>query len=156
MGALRDWLLSITAAALAVALAQALTPAGTVKKVGRLVGGLVLLLVVVRPVLQLDMGELAVDVAGYTVPEMTTVAEDVLASHIADSTAAYIEERAAELGCCCTAQVEVETGEDGWPLPVEAELTGTLTEGQRLVLARMLMEELNIQTERQHFKEVER
>ena len=35
MTMLKDWLLGVTAAALAVALAQALTPEGTVKKIGR-------------------------------------------------------------------------------------------------------------------------
>ena len=49
MNGLREWLLGVVAAALAVSLAQSLTPDGTVKRVGRLVGGLVLLLAVVRP-----------------------------------------------------------------------------------------------------------
>ena len=49
MSFLREWLLGVTAAALAVALAQALTPEGTVKKLLRITGGLVLLLAVVRP-----------------------------------------------------------------------------------------------------------
>lgn len=49
MTGIKNWLLGITAAALAVSLAQALTPEGTVKKIGRLVGALVLLLAALRP-----------------------------------------------------------------------------------------------------------
>lgn len=71
----RSWLLGVVAAALAVAMAQALTPEGAVKKVGKLVGGLVLLLAVTKPILQLDPGDLAVAAAAYGVPEAETAAQ---------------------------------------------------------------------------------
>ena len=42
IGALREWLLSVTAAAILCALAQGLIPPGPVRRVGRLTAGLVM------------------------------------------------------------------------------------------------------------------
>lgn len=153
MAALRAWLLSVTAAAFAVALAQALTPAGTVKKVGKLVGGLVLLLAVVRPVLRLDVDELAVHAAFYDQAPAEELRRSALGTHIANSTAAYIVQQAAQLGAVCSAVVEVETDADGWPVPVAAEMTGSMTKAQRQALSALLTAELNIPVEGQIFGE---
>ena len=153
MAALRTWLLSVTAAAFAVALAQALTPAGTVKKVGKLVGGLVLLLAVVRPVLRLDVDDLAIHAAFYDPAPAAELRQSALGAHIADSTAAYITQQAAELGFACSAVVEVETDADGWPVPAAVQVTGTMTASQRQALSALLISELNIPAERQIFRE---
>lgn len=56
---LREWLLGVVAAAMAVALIQSLTPKGTVGKIGRLAGGLLLLLAIVRPLLGAGLPELS-------------------------------------------------------------------------------------------------
>ena len=155
MGALRAWLLSVTAAAFAVALAQALTPAGTVKKAGKLVGGLVLLLAVVRPVLDLDTESLAVHAAFYGEIPPAEAGQTVLAAHIGDSTAAYIEQRAAQLGCVCTASVETGPGPEGWPVPASAVVSGSLTAAQRQALTALVTAELAIPAEEVYFGEGE-
>lgn len=53
--ALKDWLLSLTAAALALSLAQSLLPGGTIGRIGALIGGLVLLLTALDPLLGKDL-----------------------------------------------------------------------------------------------------
>lgn len=156
MGYLRTWLLGVVAAALAVALAQAMTPEGTVKKVGKLVGGLVLLLAVVRPLLTLDSGDLAVTASGYAAlepAEAVAGGEDVMKSLIAQKAGAYIVDKAAALGFVCTAGVTVEEGESGWPVPWSAEIAGTWTPQQQKALSQAIEEELDIPKERQTFKE---
>ena len=50
MEAVRQWLLSVTAAALVLALAEALAPEGGAKRVCRLAGGLALVLAAAGPV----------------------------------------------------------------------------------------------------------
>lgn len=152
----RSWLLGVVAAALAVALAQALTPEGTVKKVGKLVGGLVLLLAVARPILQLDPGDLAVTASAYAALDPQAAAqggEDVMKTLIAQKAGAYIVDKAAQLGCVCTAAVEVETGEAGWPVPWSAQVQGSWTAEQKNQLSKALDQELDIPADRQSFKE---
>ena len=56
---LRQWLTGVTCAAMIAALADSLTPAGTVKRIGRMAGGLLLLIAVVQPVLEVDFSALA-------------------------------------------------------------------------------------------------
>lgn len=152
----RNWLLGVTAAALAVALAQALTPEGGVKKVGKLVGGLVLLLAAAGPVVKLNPADLAAAAAGYEAMAPETAlqgGENVMKTLIAQKTGAYIVDKGAALGCACTARVEVEENADGWPVPHSAEVSGTWTEQQREQISRVIEEELDIPAERQSFKE---
>ena len=97
---LKEWLMGVVAAALAVALAQALTPEGTVKKVGRLVGGLVLLLAVVGPLGRLDPEDLAVTAAAYAPLEAEAgerSGEEVMKTLIARKAGAYIEDKGTAL-----------------------------------------------------------
>lgn len=153
MSALRDWLLGVTAAALAIALAQALTPEGTVKKVGRLVGGMVLLLAVARPLLSLEPGALAVT-AGAWEQESTAAqaGEDVMKKLIAEKTSAYIVDKGGELGLACTAETQVAQDENGWPVPWQVTVRGTWSEAQRKALSDCIAQELDIPPERQSFQ----
>ena len=56
---LRTWLLGIIAAGMIVGILYALLPRGRMKAVAHTVGGMALLLVIVRPLLGLDLTELA-------------------------------------------------------------------------------------------------
>jgi stage III sporulation protein AF len=151
---LKDWLLGIVAAALAVALAQSLTPEGTVKKVGRLVGGLILLLAVVKPLAQLDVDALAVTAAAYSdsASEAAQAGEETLKTLIAQKVGAYIVDKGDALGLSCTAQVTVAQDEAGWPIPWAVTVTGTWTEEQRAALSRTVEEDLDIPAQRQSFQ----
>ncbi len=153
---LKDWLLGIVAAALAVALAQALTPEGTVKKVGKLVGGLVLLLAVIQPLFRLDPEDLAVTAAAYSgvsPQESTQGGEEVMKTLIEQKTGAYIVDKGLALGFSCQAQVTVEEDGSGWPVPWSAVITGSWTAEQQKALSQAVAEELNIPGERQSFQE---
>ncbi len=155
MSILRNWLLGVTAAALAVSLAQALTPDGAVKKVGRLVGGLVLLLAVTRPLMALDPAALAVTAAAYTIPgaeEAGAGGEEVLKTLIAQKAGAYIVDKGRALGLACEAEVTVTEDDLGWPVPWSVTVTGTWTEEQERLLSQVVWEDLAIPAERQDFQ----
>ena len=156
MSILKDWLLSVTAAALALALAQALTPEGTVKKIGALIGGMILLLVLVKPVMAIDLEDLADWTARY-IPQTEIEpdqGEQMMKSLIAQKTSAYIVDKGAALGCDCRVTVTVVTDESGWPVPWAAEITGSFTPEQRAALEEVLAQELGIPQARQTFTEV--
>ncbi len=124
---LRSWLLSITCAAMIAAVADALCPKGFSKTLTRMAGGLLLLLAALGPIRSLDEDALARSVAqladGGAVE--TAAQEDMINSIIAQETAAYISDKAAELGIE-EAQVEVRCrmSEDGFPTPESVEIRG--------------------------------
>ena len=154
MSFLREWLLGVTAAALAVAQAQALTPEGTVKKLLRITGGLVLLLAVVRPLKGLvpevlpQPGEMAPGVE-----TAQTAGEEVMKTLIAQKVGAYILDKGSALGCPCTAQVTVAEDENGWAVPWAVELRGEWTANGKKELSRLIAQELDIPEDRQTFLE---
>ncbi|MCI8651110.1 MAG: stage III sporulation protein AF [Oscillospiraceae bacterium] len=156
MNGLREWLLGVVAAALAVSLAQSLTPDGTVKRVGRLVGGLVLLLAVVRPLGALIPRAASLPVMAYgtmTEEEAGQGGEEVIKTLIAEKTGAYIVDKGQALGLSCQARVRVTTDESGWPVPWEAEIWGQWTPEGKKKLSRAVEEDLGIPAQRQSFWE---
>ena len=152
---LREWLLGVVGAALAVALAQSLTPEGTIKKVGTLLGGLVLLLAAIRPVAALDPQDLAALVPdqGTWEESASDVGEEMIKALIAEKTSAYIVDKGSALGCVCAAKVTVATDDTGWPVPWQVEVLGNMTAAQQQALARAIAEDLAIPAERQSFRE---
>ncbi|WP_251447634.1 hypothetical protein [Vermiculatibacterium agrestimuris] len=152
MSAVREWLLGVTAAALAVALAQALTPEGAVKKVGRLVGGMVLLLAVAKPLLSLEPGTLAVTAGAWEQEAAARTGEDVMKTLIEEKTSAYIVDKGGALGMECTAQTQAEDDGSGWTVPWQVTVRGTWNESQRQALSDLIARELDIPPERQSFQ----
>ena len=156
MTALKDWLLGVTAAALAVALAQALTPEGTVKKIGRLAGGLVLLLAALRPLAGWEGGlpkGFSLAPAPALAAEAAQSGEKAMKTLIAQKAGAYIVDKGQSLGFSCSAQVTVAPDGSGWPVPWEAEISGTWTPAQKKALSQAVESELGVPVQRQSFRE---
>jgi hypothetical protein len=153
MELLRTWLLPVAGAALLVAAADSLCPQGPVKGTVRLVGGLVLLTVVLGPLaggITLDGTDLLADYraqAAETTAQAEQAYERQMETLIAEETAAYIVDKAAQLGAACQAEVWCETGGDGVPLPAGVVVTGALTAEQWEELTRSLAEELGLDRE---------
>ncbi|HIT31348.1 MAG TPA: stage III sporulation protein AF [Candidatus Enterenecus stercoripullorum] len=158
MELIRQWLLGMACAAMAAALAQSLAPEGGPKRICRLAGALVLLLAAVSPLLKLDEGVLSrlaedyqVTMGGYT--DALEEENNLLYQSIIErQTAAYIVDKAEELGISCQAEVKYRYDQDGAPYPYEARLRGTWTQEQREGLEEMLEEDLDIPPERQLFE----
>ena len=151
MAAMREWLLSVEAAALLISAAESLLPAGTWKRFLSSLGGLILMLTMLRPLLNLDLDALRLDAGAYRAAVQTRTQEleaqqaDELAAIIKERTETYILEKAAAMGIVCEVRVTVQTREDGAPLPYAAVLSCRRTQA----LANVMKQDLDIPEERQ-------
>lgn len=159
MTALRQWLLGVACTALVLAAAEGLAPKGSVKKVCRLAGGLALLLAAVGPLLQLDSGLIAQAAEEYRAASQSCEAGLAEKSNllyqtiIEDNTAAYIVDKAEELGILCQAEVTCSNDENGVPCPWEVTARGVWTEERQAALSRLLEDDLGVPPQRQRFEE---
>lgn len=157
IGAVRSWLLAVTAVSLLCALAGALMPKGPVERVGRLVCGLVMLAAVLSPLAGPDLGEgqrwledyLAS--VGQREAELTQEVDDQMKTIIEGEYAAYIVDKAARLGLTCSARVECVRSEEGLYLPVRTEVSGALGEGERARLVQIIGEDLGVPESEQRY-----
>lgn len=145
---IRNWIVSVTAAATLTALAAALIPAGPVKKASGLVLGLVLMLAVLMPVTKLDEGsllELSMAYGSDLDEEIETFQNantDIMESIIAERMRTYILDKANTLGLEVSAvDIGFVTDENGTPVPASVELTAGEYSGE---LAGYIETELGI------------
>ena len=140
-------LLAVIAVSLLCAVADALMPPGGVRRVGRLVCGLVLMGAVLSPVAELDVE------GGRRWLEDYLAALDLREAELEETVeqeyAAYIVDKAAELGWTCTARVTCERSEEGLYLPVRTEVTGPQTAGVPAQLVQSIAEDLGVPKEAQ-------
>lgn len=157
MAAVRGWLLALIAVSLVCALAEAMMPKGAVKRAGRLVCGLVLLAAILSPVREADVrgGERWLEDYLAGLEEREGELEEEVNSRmkviIEQEYAAYIVDKAAELGLVCSAQVECRRTEEGIYLPDRAEVAGSLSESGRAELTRIIAEDLGIPGQAQRY-----
>ena len=154
MSEVREYLLSIVAAALLTTLARSLIPEGGVRRVASVVCGLLLALCALSPLLQLDIDDAAQSIARIRMENETlrTGVEvknrELVNQIIKQNTQTYILDKAASMGLALQAAVEMR--DDGaYPYPYRVTLTGVCTEAQRLQLTRYIEENLAIPAERQ-------
>lgn len=161
MGAVRSWLLTVIGASLICALAGALMPRGAVRRVGKLVCGLVLIGAVLSPIAGLDVEggqrwlDSYLDAVQNREEELEAAVESRMKVIIEQEYAAYIVDKAAELGWSCTARVECRLSEDGLYLPARAEAAGPLSQDARARLSRIIAEDLGVSEDRITIKEEE-
>lgn len=157
MDGARGWLLAVLAACVLCSVAESLMPNGPVKGVGRLVCGLALLCAVLSGARGLDLEASQAWAAGWLdgVEEERAGLENQVNGEmkviIEERFAAYIVDKAAELGLVCTAQVTCEM-EEGIYLPVQARVFGPLEEQGRAALTQVIWEELGIPPEEQVYQ----
>ena len=65
MGALREWLTSLVAVSMLLSVARTLVPEGSIRKVSSFTGGLILLVVLLRPLLGADLSRLDLHLEDY-------------------------------------------------------------------------------------------
>lgn len=158
MEQLREWLSSLVAGAMLLAVTQMLIPEGTIKKIGAFSGRLALLLMLAAPLLHAELPETEMDWETYRYEvqtrqdALTQAGEREMAELIEKRTAAYISDKAAELGVAVSARVDTKTGDDGVPLPFRVELTGESSD----LLADWVERELGIPKGRQVWHEGKR
>ena len=155
--ALREWLCAVIYTAMVIAVAENMAPPGGMKKIVSMTGGLVLLVVLVKPVeiVELDFLQLPYDSYMHSVEkrqeELEKESSLELERLIEQRTAAYISDKAKRLGLDCQVTVRCEAGEEGVPYPDSVTIYGAVSEE----LKEWIVEEIGIPTERQVFHGVE-
>ena len=154
---IRQWLVGITCAAMVVALAEGLTPPGTIRKIGKLTGGLVLLVSILQPVVELDPAALTRSLTEYKLELGAYSAQleeengELMKSIIEEQSAAYILDKAAQQGIACQVTVQA-AGEGEWPVPETVTVPGPLTGEQREALERQIEADFAIPVQRQFYE----
>jgi len=159
MGGAGRWLLSLLATAILCALAEELMADGPVKLVGRMVCGLVLLCALLDPVAGLDLagaGRWLEDYFSALELREEGLREQVdgnMKVIIEEKCAAYIADKAAELGMTCRVSVTVAWEGEYMPKLQAVRITGQWTSEQRERLESIIAEELEIPPALQYFEE---
>lgn len=159
MGLVREWLLGVACTAMVLAIAQSLAPEGGAKRVCRLAGGLALLLAAVGPLLRLDGGLLSQALEEHRAilqdyeKNLEEASNSFYQTIIEETAAAYIVDKAEEMGIPCQAEVTFSYDEDGVPCPWEATARGVWTQEGREAVGRLLEDDLGIPPQRQHYEE---
>ena len=147
------YLVSVTAAALICGAAKALTPEGVLGTALKTVTGLMMVLAVASPWLDLRLP----DISGWTESFRQEAenaaalgadsAMDALREGISQQTRTYIQDKAKLLDADLT--VEVILSEDELPVPKGAVLRGAVSPYAKSVLSEYMRTELGIETEEQ-------
>lgn len=153
---MRQWLFSVVCAAMAAAVADALSPKGMPKRLARYVGGLLVLLAVLGPVKKLDgnligdaLADLKVRSAGYAETFAQQNGEGAKAI-IAQETAAYISDKAAQLGISqCRVEVRCRMTDEGFPAPEAVRVEGCGDDQAWQALSKAITADFAIEREAQ-------
>ena len=152
---MRGFLLALTAAAVVVSLLQSLLPKGTARRIAVFAGGLVMILAVMSPLMDLNEHTLTRIISDVLVEHeametgIRTENREVLSSIIKDRTEAYILDKAEESGL--SLQVEVELDESDYPCPIGVKLKGEYTDDQRKHLTAVIEHDLGISEDSQQW-----
>lgn len=148
---LRTWLLGTVCASMLISLLSAFFPSGKYKTLGNFLCGLLLLLVMLRPLLGAelpDFSDLQTEIDLQT-EEYAAAQTEELDAVISDKTASYIEDKASSMGLQCHAEVACIQRE-GVPFPAEVWLDIP----RDAALAQLITKDLTIDADHQHWQEV--
>lgn len=150
----RSWLISVLTAGILGAVADAVMPEGSVKQVGRLTCGLVMICALLGPVSNPDLAVRPAETlwpVGTDELQLRQQTEQRMKTIIEEACAAYIQDKAAERGIACKAEVICAAGADGIFLPAQVRITGVTDPEDRAWIARTVREDLGVPEEGQQF-----
>lgn len=146
---LREWILSILAVSLLLGILLAAMPKGTVRQVGALAAGMVLFLVVLRPItehaprwLSGALEEQYQAASAYS-EDLQVTDESYLESIMSQRCAEYIVSQAEDLGYSVEAEVGC-TWSDGYPIPTRAAIRGEIDGQGKAALEAYITTQLDI------------
>jgi len=154
----RTWLLGTVCAAMVMALGECLAPEGGVKRVCRLAGGLGLILAVVGPIAGLDGAKLQEIALNYNLKadayrvELQETQDFLYETIIEENAAAYISDKAKEMGINCSVTVTAAWSE-GVPYLHAVRVKGFWTAEQRELLHQVIESDLGVPRAMHHFEE---
>lgn len=152
MDGIRQYILSVVAAAIICAILRSiLGDKGNTAGMVKLICGLFLAFTVVRPIAEIQIGELALFTDGIEAEARQAVsageiyAWESMAAIIKAESEAYILDKAKSLGAELT--VEVTVSSDASPVPTAARITGAVSPAAKTQLQTILEEDLGIPKE---------
>ena len=153
----RTYLFSICAAAVLSVLVPMLISKNMIRKTTEFACGLLLLVVVVSPVVQLDLTDFRQIISSYMLDPSTTFAEqnaaegNFTAERISLQCEEYILDKAEAIGM--NIQVEVHMNEDMlYPLPVRVMISGRYSPWQKEKLSFILEQDLGVPENQQEWE----
>ena len=156
MEALRQYILSITVAAMACGLVLSIVPGGQFRGILKLICGVFLTLMVMKPLTILDPERIFSRFSGQWEAQGEAaaafgeeVARDAMALYIKREAEAYILDKAGSLGI--DVQADVTVSSEDIPLPERVTICGNIPDPTRLDLERIIQENLGIAKEDQHW-----
>lgn len=155
---LKEWLIGIVSVAMIVALAESVSPEGAVKKIGRVTSGLLMVIAILLPFGQIDINEISKTLIDFQVDTGAAASDwdainlDVMANIIEEKSAAYIQDKAMELGIQCIAEVQCRIDDNGLPCPASAVIYGDFGAEQAVILRRQIEADLAIPAEDQRYE----
>ena len=153
MDAVRQYIVSVTAAALIGGIAAGLVPKGTARELVRLLCGMLLAVAVIRPLTGGNLGDLmdfsflSTQEAEATAALGESMAKQSMAQIIKEETEAYILDKAAALKA--EVRVEVTVSDSGTPVLTAEVFRGEVPADVRRQLETILQTELGIARENQ-------
>ena len=153
MEALRQYVISVTAAAVLCGIVIGLFPRGNSQRIAKLICGLFLAYTVLSPVSRVDFSQLpefslqCMDDAQAAVTAGENLARKSTAEIIKEETEAYILDKAADLHTSLT--VEVTVGEEN--LPAAVRISGEASPYARRRLQAVIESDLGISKENQQW-----
>ena len=156
---LKEWITGITYVSLIAGIMIAVTPKGKPKQIAKFAGGLLLMIAFLKPMLS----------AGHDTASFFTVIsnekeeyrkqferdrETALNSIIEQKTAAYILDKARELGIAdCRISLRLQANDNQYAYPYEVWVTATVSNEQHIALAEIIEKEIGIASSMQHWSE---
>ena len=153
MEAIRDYLISISSAALICAVATRLVSKGTVGSVVKLMAGILMALSIVSPLLRIRLDELTdmMDDIQISAEEIAAEGENSARRDMEELILAqlqsYILDKAESMGVELTVEIELES--QGLPIPCAVTLRGSVSPYAKSVLSDYIAENLGIEAEAQ-------
>lgn len=156
MDGVRGYLISVIAVCMITVIADVLIQKSSLRRIVRLIGGILVLLVAIRPLLSLDMGQISSYLEqisssyDFDTEKIKGDQDELLRAHIKRTAETYIEDKASELGGIVQAEIVLSDGE--YPIPQKVTLTGTLSPEQVQTLSAYIETALDIPTARQEWR----
>lgn len=155
MYVLRDYFTALTATALIGVVALSITKNDKINKIIQLLIGLLLILVLFKPIKNLDIQNISQSISESFQKEFHTynyesIFQEKLREQIQTTTETYIREKAEQLKAKIT--FEVILSKDTYPKPNEITVSGTLTTEQFIALQNYFTHDLGIPKENQRWK----
>lgn len=155
MQGLREYFTAVLAVCMLAVIVNSLAKKGNIQKIVRLVLGILIVLVVLKPLGAIDLDALSMGFLELTgqqldLQEPEEAYKTALHKQIKESTEQYIEDRANVLGAYV--QAKVTLSDDEYPVPIAVQIVGSLNTEQAKALHAYVTDSLGIAEENQEWK----